>query len=302
MLNLSSTKQATICLAITIIALLLSNCTNKSAYPDYTTIEGDVLYKLIMFGDNRTLPQAGDYVTIDIAYRTMKDSLFFIGRRTMQLSEPEFKGSIDHCFTALAENDSASFIIDAQGLFEKTLNSELPTFINPGDPVKVDIKMIIIRSSEQYLREKEEFMAWIKDFGEYERKVLENFIEQREITIKPTESGLYFIPIKQGKGKKVNRGDIVTVNYEGRFLNGSFFDSTVKREQPFEFVYGTEWQVIKGLEEAIGMMREGDRAIIILPSELAWGTKGSLTGIIPPFTSVMYELELVSVQQRSERL
>ncbi|MDD4746237.1 MAG: FKBP-type peptidyl-prolyl cis-trans isomerase [Salinivirgaceae bacterium] len=284
------------------IAQILNSCSTKSSYPHYTLIEGDVYYKLIMFGDSRETPKPSDFVTVDIAYRTMNDSLFFKGKRTMQLTEPEFEGSIDHCFLALAENDSASFIIDAQGLFEKTLNGELPSFLNPKETIKVDIKMSIIRTAEQYRREKEEFMAWIKDFGEYERTVLENYIEQRNINIKPTKSGLYFIPIKSGNGKKVEIGDIVTVNYEGRFLNGKFFDSTIKRQQPFEFVYGTEWQVIKGLEEAIGLMKEGDRSVIILPSGLAWGTKGSMTGIIPPFTSVMYEIELVSVQQRSSRL
>ena len=289
-------------LAVTIYSLLLTGCTKKSPYPDYSLIDGDVYYKLIMFGDERSFPKASDFVTIDIAYRTMNDSLFFIGRRTLQLSEPEFPGSIDYCFFALSEHDSASFIIDAQGLFEKTLSGELPSFLSPGDVLKVDIKMIIKRTEDQYKREKEEFLAWIKDFGEYERTVLENFIEQRDIKIKPTESGMYFIPLKSGNGKKVELGDIVTVNYEGKFLNGDFFDSTVERQQPFEFVYGTEWQVIKGLEEAIGMMREGDKAAIILPSGLAWGSKGSSTGIIPPVTSVIYEIDLVSVQQRANRL
>ncbi len=287
---------------VVLSALLLSGCWERSPYPEYSRIDGDIYYKLIIFGEHRALAKPSDFVTVDIAYRTMRDSLFFSGRRTMQLTTPEFPGSIDYCFFSLSENDSASFVIDAQGLFEKTLSGELPSFLKPGDVIKVDIKMILIRTAEQYRREKDEFLAWIKDFGEYERTVLENYIEQRDIKIKPTASGLYFIPIKQGTGKNVELGDIVTVNYEGRFLNGKFFDSTIKRQQPFEFVYGTEWQVIKGLEEAIGMMREGDRAVIILPSGLAWGTKGSITGIVPPFTSIMYEIELISVQQRSSRL
>ena len=91
----------------------------------------------------------------------------------------------------------------------------------------------------------------------------------------------------------------MTVNYEGRFLNGRFFDSTVKRNQPFEFVYGTELQVIPGLEDAIGRMREGQRALVILPSDLAWGEKGSSTGIVPPFTTVIYEVELLKAVPQS---
>jgi len=284
-------------LGLVFLITIISGC-KKSPYPGYELIDGGVYFRLLAFGDNRQKAQPTDYVNIDIAYRTINDSLFFLGRRTLQLTQPEFYGSIDYCFLALAEYDSASFIIDAQGLFEKTLNSELPSFIKPGDPMKVDIKMLLIRTEEQYKREKEEFLAWIKDFGEYERTVLENFIEQRAIKVKPTSSGMYFISTHKGNGKKVQKGDIVTVNYEGRFLNGKFFDSTIKRKQPFEFVYGTEWQVIKGLEEAIGYMSEGEKALIILPSGLAWGAKGSSTGIVPPFTSVLYELELVKIQPR----
>ena len=202
----------------------------------------------------------------------------------------------------LAEHDSSSFIISADNLFNKTLQTDLPSFIQPNSMMKVGIHMQKIRTEKEYIREKREFMAWIKDFGEYEQTVLTHFIEEQQLSIRPTSSGMYFISTKKGDGISVKKGDIVTVNYEGRFLDGEFFDSTVKRNQPFEFVFGTEWQVIKGLEEAIGMMTKGEKAIIILPSNLAWGADGSSTGIIPPFTSVIYEIELIDVRSREEHV
>ena len=175
----------------------------------------------------------------------------------------------------------------------------MPSFIKKGDKMKIDIRMDDIRTEDQYRRDKEEFLKWIEDFGEYEKLVLHNFIEKEKIEVEPTESGMYFISLANGSGKPVEYGDIVTVNYEGRFLNGRFFDSTVKRNQPFEFVYGTELQVIPGLEDAIGRMREGQRALVILPSDLAWGEKGSSTGIVPPFTTVIYEVELLKAVPQS---
>lgn len=275
----------------------------KNPYPSYSEVDGGAIYyKLYMFGDDRTTAKEGDYITADIAYQTMDDSIFFKGKRTFQLGEIGFEGSIEQCFMLMAENDSASFILNANGLFEKTLGTNLPSFIPPNSKMKVGIKMYMIRSEEDYKREKEEFLAWIEDFGEYEQTVLRHFIEEKKINIKPSKSGMYFIPLKEGNGRKVEKGDIVTVNYEGKFLNGEFFDSTVKRKQPFEFVYGTEWQVIEGLEEAIGKMRKGDKALIILPSDLAWGADGSSTGIVPPFTSVIYEIELIDVRSREEQV
>jgi len=67
----------------------------------------------------------------------------------------------------------------------------------------------------------------------------------------------------------------------------------VRTKQPFQFVYGTEWQVVKGLEEAIGMMQEGEKALVILPSDLAFGSEGSSTGIIPAYTSLIFDVEII---------
>lgn len=285
-----------------IILFIVVGC-KKSPYPTFTEVDdGAIYYKLHMFGDDRTTANPGDYITADIAYITIEDSVFFRGKRTFQLGEASFKGSIEECFMMMAEEDSASFIISADGLFEKTLETNLPSFIPPNSKMKVGIRMYMIRSEVDYKREKEEFLAWIEDFGEYEQTVLRHFIEEQKINIEPTESGMYFIPLISGNGRAVEKGDIVTVNYEGKFLNGEFFDSTVKRKQPFEFVFGTEWQVIEGLEEAIGKMRKGDKALIILPSDLAWGADGSSTGIVPPFTSVVYEIELIDVRSREEQV
>ncbi len=152
-----------------------------------------------------------------------------------------------------------------------------------------------IQTREDYEQEKEAFLTWIEDFGDYEKVVLKQFIGSEKPGISPLPSGIYYVNLRPGKGKKVELGDTLTINYEGRFLNGRFFDSTVKRHQPFQFVYGTEWQVIKGLEEAIGMMREGERSLFILPSELGFGNTGSSTGVIPPFTSLIFEVEILKV-------
>lgn len=277
-------------LPVLAIALLASSCSSK--YEGYSHKNG-IYYKLITIGDTVNPPHAGDYVTTQLRYATDRDSTFFSGNRTFQLTAPEFKGSIDECFLMLSAGDSASFIIDAEKFFLKTLQCPMPSFLKRGDNIRIDIRMSDIRTEDQYRRDKEEFLKWIEDFGEYEKLVLRNFIEKQKIDVEPTESGMYFITLEPGNGKPVEYGDIVTVHYEGRFLNGRFFDSTVKRNQPFEFVYGTELQVIAGLEDAIGRMREGQRALVILPSYLAWGEKGSSTGIIPPFTTVIYEVELL---------
>lgn len=285
-------------LIILLSLVFFTSCSWFERYAGYSKTKTGIFFKLHSIGEVVDPPQAGNYITADIRYATTSDSVFFKGHRTFQLTDPEFKGSIDECFLMLSAGDSASFIIDANNFFTKTLQTKLPHFINAGDKIKVDLRIDEIRTAEQYQNDKNEFLKWIEDFGAYEKMILRRFMDEQQLVMEPTASGLYFIPIHKGTGKPVENGDLVTVNYEGKFLNGRFFDSTTQRKQPFEFVYGTEMQVIPGLEEAIGRMREGEKALVILPSELAWGEKGSSTGIIPPFTSVIYEVELLRAESR----
>lgn len=285
-------------LLIVLGLILLASCNVFKKHPGFSKTKTGIYYKLHVIGEDVAPPGATDFVTINVKYSTITDSVFFFGTRTFQLTEPEFKGSIDECFLMLSAGDSATFIIDANDFFTKTLQSKLPRFIKKGNELKVELRLDEIRTAEQYQKDKEDFLKWIQDFGEYEKTVLSRFIQDEKIDVEPLENGMYFISVKAGIGKPVEPGDLVTVHYDGRFLNGKFFDSTTKRSQPFEFVYGSEMQVISGLETAIGRMREGEKAVIILPSELAWGEKGSSTGIIPPFTSVIYEVELLKAESR----
>jgi FKBP-type peptidyl-prolyl cis-trans isomerase len=228
----------------------------------------------------------------------MKDSVFFKGRRKFQIAQNNFAGSIDECITLLAKDDSASFILTAEDFFKKTLSSDLPSYLKEKDKIKIDVAIVDIQTPKQYAYEKEAFLKWIEDFGEYERTILKQYLESSKIKAKPTSSGMYYIVVQRGnENKGVKLGDTVVVHYEGRFLNGKFFDSTRQRKEAFQFVYGQQWQVIKGMENAIGMMHEGERALFIMPSELGFGETGSSTGIIPPFTSLIFEVELVSVKK-----
>lgn len=276
--------------------LILSSCT-QSKYPGYSKSENGFYFKIHKFGESTLKPVATDYITVDIEYRTTgKDSLFFSGRRKFQTTKPDYKGSIDECFSMLSVDDSASFYINADNFFKSTLKAPLPSFFRVQSDMKINIRMLNIQSKLKYIKEKEEFLSWINDLSDYEKTILKHFIAEKDISIQPARSGLYCIKTFETNGKRPKNGNIVTVHYEGQFLNGEYFDSTKKRNMPFDFVFGKEMQVVKGLEEGVGLMCEGEKAILIMPSQLAFGKQGSSTGIIPPFTTVVYKVELLKVQ------
>jgi len=282
------------------VLLLVASCSEDSRYKGFSKNDTGIYYKLHSFGESKKQVKPGDYITSDIIYKKMNDSVFFDGRRKFQISEPSFEGSIDECFLMLTESEKATFILPVKSFFNKTLETSIPSFFNENDSLKVVVDLIEVQRKNEFLREKEAFLNWIKDFGDYEKVQLQQFLEEKNIGAEPTKSGLYRVILEKGDGPQVEKGDTVVVHYEGKFLNGKFFDSTKQRKQPLEFVYGTKMQVIEGLDEIIGKMREGEKALAILPSEKAFGKTGSSTGIIPPYTSVIYEIDLVEVRKNNE--
>ena len=99
--------------------------------------------------------------------------------------------------------------------------------------------------------------------------------------------------ITSGNGASPKKGDTVVVHYTGWLTDGAKFDSSVDRNDPFEFVLGTG-QVIRGWDEGVATMKVGDKAKFTIPPELAYGKEG-YPGAIPPNATLIFEVELLSI-------
>jgi FKBP-type peptidyl-prolyl cis-trans isomerase FkpA len=99
--------------------------------------------------------------------------------------------------------------------------------------------------------------------------------------------------IASGGGQSPKQGDTVTVHYTGWLTDGTKFDSSVDRDEPFAFVLGTG-QVIQGWDKGVATMRVGDKARLTIPPELAYGQEG-YPGAIPPNATLVFEVELLSI-------
>jgi len=109
-----------------------------------------------------------------------------------------------------------------------------------------------------------------------------------------TDSGLKFYDLEVGDGSSVEDGNVVTVNYTGWLTDGTKFDSSIDRAQPFTFSIGDD-QVIPGWDEGVSTMMVGGTRQLVIPSELAYGEAGA-GGIIPPNATLIFEIELLDVQ------
>jgi peptidylprolyl isomerase len=109
-----------------------------------------------------------------------------------------------------------------------------------------------------------------------------------------TPSGLKYVELAVGQGASPSKGQTVVVHYTGWLTNGSKFDSSVDRGQPFSFKIGMG-QVIKGWDEGVMMMKVGGKRKLVIPPDLAYGQRG-FPGAIPPNSTLIFEVQLLDVQ------
>ena len=109
--------------------------------------------------------------------------------------------------------------------------------------------------------------------------------------VKVTESGLQYKVIEEGTGKKPSLNSKVRVHYEGSLLDGTVFDSSIKRGEPLEFMLT---QVIAGWTEGLQLMSEGSKYRLFIPAKLGYGDRGAGQAI-PPAAALIFDVELIAV-------
>ena len=237
-----------------------------------------------------------DVVTLNLKYITSKDSLVFdswkMGKPIqLKIAKSSFKGDLMDGLTLLTVGDSASFLINADSLFTKTFGAPRPAFIDSSSFLSFTVKVIstttdAVLKAEESKAEKENAMK--------ENEVIAKYIADKQITPSKSSSGLMYIISEPGAGEQAQAGKTVKVHYTGRLLDGTKFDSSLDRNEPIEFKLG-QGMVIKGWDEGIALLKVGGKALLIIPSDLAYGSRGA-GGVIPPFSPLTFEVELVSVQ------
>ena len=141
-----------------------------------------------------------------------------------------------------------------------------------------------VNSFNAFLNQKKDLIRAAK---EKESKALDIILSDME----KTSTGLHYKINRIGEGKNPTPGSSVSVHYRGMLIDGTVFDSSYQRNEPINFVLG-EGQVISGWDEGISLLNKGASAKLVIPSDLAYGSRGA-GGLIPPNATLIFEVELV---------
>lgn len=254
--------------------------------------ETGIYYKFYIQNKDSVQAQTGDAVSL-LYQLALKDSILVPMMPIQELVQESFyKGDVYAAIRMMHVGDSATFILDADTFFHY-MGGENPfddkelyfTFKMTELMPKAEVDAMMKAQEDQY-------NAYIEQARAAEDSTMREYIAKNKIKVAPTASGLYFISKKAGKGAQAVAGQKVAVHYTGKLLDGTKFDSSYDRGEPIDFVLGSG-QVIPGWDEGIAMMREGEKAVLLIPSKLAYGERGNQ--VIPPCAPLVFDVELVKV-------
>lgn len=268
----------------------------------YDRLSSGLYFKLISVSDSTKRIVNNDYIQLKYSFSDYQQKPIVASRILIKVNDTHKKGGLVEALTLINEGEIGAFVFPL-----KRLKSDLDgLFLIEGIPdttqLFVELQIDHIYHKKEFEDAQENFVKWVnkidtRDFDVLKEELLLDRVEDSlAISTIKTATGLRYVYLKEGNGEESSFGKRVELSYSGKFINGEEFNSTEKLENGVqEFYVGQEMQVIKGIEEVLLFLKEGDEVMLLMPSWTAFGTEGSVTGIVPPQTPVCYQVELKNV-------
>jgi FKBP-type peptidyl-prolyl cis-trans isomerase FkpA len=290
---------------------IMQACNDKDGVGEVQTTESGLQYKYLRKGEEQA-PDSGKVLTVHMMYSTGNDSVLFDSRSQnmplgVPVNDPNMKGMLAEGFQMLHKGDSVEFIVPAKDFFFQTARMPVPAGIGEDSDLtfRVGVADVVGEEEfreiqmEQYRKQQEAGLKQQEEQLGTDVAAIEAYLKENNITAQKAESGLYYTVKEEGNGQEIDAGDEVTVHYRGTLLDGTPFDASYDRGEPFTFTVG-QGMVIRGWDEALQLLRGGSKATLYIPSPLGYGTR-SAGEVIKPNSNLMFDVEVVSVNKNKQQ-
>lgn len=268
--------------------LLLFSCLREKA--EYKSINRQIDYKLHQFGEGNPII---DYSYLSVALTitdTLNDTLHYVPKYQYFI---ELKNrSVDSAWKQFHIGDSLSLRLP-----RKEVNKYFKFYQLLQSDSGVVLMHSRIKSAYHSEQEAETAIRDVLSKKElYEQAELRRYLKQHSNRL-DTINGVYRILEKRDSlsDAYIKFGSEVSLHYKGRFIDGYVFDNTYKKGISPTFIYGQDYQLIEGMHSGLRGCKEGDSIKIIVPSRRGFGEEGSLAGIVPPYTAVIFDVNIIKV-------
>jgi len=275
--------------------LLLSACT----YLGEHKIDNAISIEFKSIDERAQRIEVGDRILINMIH-TINDSIIkntYLGQAIeIIVTQPAFEGDLMSAFLHLHLGDSAFIKLDKE-IYFKNSKIEMPKFLENVQTLDYLIKIEgITKAKVLHESSKKQHQELIKK----EINFIKNHLDKLEIEYYSTKSLIFYSVVKRNKnGTVIQKGDTVIAHCKGSLIGGKIFDNTFDQNTPYEFIHGQS-PLIFGLQEAISLMKEGERLKFFIPSYLGYGsTKIEMENMyIPSNSPLEYEIEILKVKTK----
>jgi len=256
------------------------------------TTPGGIRIQYLESGEGAT-PSHGEIVAMNLNYSDEKGTVLFettegpipIMFDTLQWKQ---QGLLYEVFSLLKGGDSVSFQIPAADLYGKSFRAPVPDSVRSESLISFNCALVEVTTMEAFQSKRD------GEQDQIDSEIIDAFLSENQIDAQRTPSGLRYVITQEGTGPNAAPGSNVLVHYSGTLLDGTKFDSSYDRGEPFPFPLG-QGRVIAGWDEGIALLNTGAKATLYIPSSLAYGSRaaGHENG---PNSILKFDVELVEIQ------
>jgi FKBP-type peptidyl-prolyl cis-trans isomerase len=289
-------KAAHIFILIFAVAFIFSCKEKPKTYKGYSK-QKDFYYKLISLGDETKKTDSSQCLWISASCKTLSDSLFWDTKHNNKQSFFITKSSSAFLKSiyGFSIGDSLQYLFPTKKFFNEFYNSPVPFFCQKDSCVKFSVKIIRALNTNQFREFNDSLNRYANQQKDKEIVQIQDYITKNCKQVNEFASNAFIEKTDITTLDSVKKGKKVKLVYKGYFLDGTLVDYT-PNNWAFEFVFGQEGQLIEGLRLALYKLKKSEKAKIILPSRLAFGEKGSSNGAVPPYTPLVYNIEIVDIK------